>query len=89
MLLVDGQDVVSVGSADDVARPEGAPRVDVWGTSIMPAIVNAHAHLPSDRAERTALLLRMAYSGTGVVVAKISFAPVFFIRTTSLSKLAA
>lgn len=68
VLVVDGQDVVSVGAADDVEVPEGASRVDVTGKTIMPAIVNAHAHLPSDRAERTALLQHMAYYGTGVVI---------------------
>lgn len=68
VLVVDGTGLTAVGAAADVEVPAGAARVDLSGKTVMPAIVNAHAHLPSERAERTDLLQHMAYYGAGLVI---------------------
>ena len=44
LLISDGR-VQAVGRADDVAIPDGVPRVDVTGKTIIPGLVTAHAHL--------------------------------------------
>ena len=44
LLISDGR-VQAVGRADDVAIPDGGPRVDVTGKTIIPGLVTAHAHL--------------------------------------------
>jgi imidazolonepropionase-like amidohydrolase len=48
--------------------PRGATRVDLTGKTVMPTIVNAHVHLASTRAERTAQLEHMGYYGAGAAV---------------------
>ena len=45
VLLVSDGRVQAVGRADDVAIPDGVPRVDVTGKTIIPGLVTAHAHL--------------------------------------------
>ena len=57
-----------VGPRAEVRVPDGARRVDLAGRTVMPAIVNAHIHLSSERAERTEQLQHMAYYGAGAVV---------------------
>jgi imidazolonepropionase-like amidohydrolase len=44
LLVRDGR-VVSTGSADAVAIPPGAERIDVSGKTIVPGLINAHAHI--------------------------------------------
>ena len=44
LLISDGR-VQAVGSAAEVAIPDGVPRVDVTGKTIIPGLVTAHAHL--------------------------------------------
>ncbi|MDH3733790.1 MAG: amidohydrolase family protein [Gemmatimonadota bacterium] len=68
VFLVENERFAGVGAAGDLAIPEGASRVDLDGSTVMPAIVNAHIHLSSDRAERTLQLQHMAYYGAGAVV---------------------
>lgn len=58
----------AVGSAGDVDIPAGATRVDLSGRTVMPALVNAHIHLSTDREERAEQLRHMAYYGAGTVV---------------------
>jgi imidazolonepropionase-like amidohydrolase len=45
VLVVDGDHIVSVGTADKTPRPEGARVIDLRGRTIMPGIINAHGHL--------------------------------------------
>ncbi len=66
-LVEDGQ-FVQVGAAGALEIPAGATVVDLSGKTVMPAIVNAHVHLPTTRPERTELLRHMAYYGAGTVV---------------------
>jgi len=44
VLLTDGKHIKAVGTADEVSIPKGAKVVDVSGKTIMPGIVDAHAH---------------------------------------------
>lgn len=44
-LVVLDQRVVAVGQRGAVAIPDGSVRVDVTGKTIMPAMINVHAHL--------------------------------------------
>ncbi|MBW3533815.1 MAG: amidohydrolase family protein [Gemmatimonadetes bacterium] len=66
-VVEDGR-VTLVGRSGDLDAPAGATRVDLTGKTVMPAIVNAHMHLPSTREERTELLRHTAYYGSAAVV---------------------
>lgn len=59
--------VTAVGSADELEAPSGAARVDLTGRTVMPALVNAHMHLPSTRAERAEQLRHNAFYGAAAV----------------------
>ena len=58
----------AVGAAGEVEEPAGAAHVDLSGKTVMPAIVNAHIHLASDRETRTDQLQHYAYYGQSMVV---------------------
>ncbi len=58
----------AVGAAGEVEEPAGAAHVDLSGKTVMPAIVNAHIHLASDRDARTDQLQHYAYYGQSMVV---------------------
>jgi len=45
VLLVQDQRVVALGPRGTVTLPSGAIRVDVTGRTIMPAMINVHAHM--------------------------------------------
>jgi imidazolonepropionase-like amidohydrolase/Tol biopolymer transport system component len=44
-VLVEANRIVAVGPADSVRVPAGARRIDVTGKTIMPGLVDVHAHL--------------------------------------------
>jgi Tol biopolymer transport system component/imidazolonepropionase-like amidohydrolase len=44
VILIAGNRISAVGSADDVVIPEGTLRVDVTGKTIIPGLIDAHAH---------------------------------------------
>jgi imidazolonepropionase-like amidohydrolase len=44
LVLQDGR-ITAVGSQADVSTPSGATRVDATGKTIMPAMINVHAHM--------------------------------------------
>ena len=44
IVVQDGR-VTAIGTASSVAMPQGAARVDVSGKTIMPAMINVHAHM--------------------------------------------
>lgn len=58
----------AVGAAGEVEEPAGAAHMDLAGKTVMPAIVNAHIHLASDRETRTDQLQHYAYYGQSMVV---------------------
>lgn len=68
VLVIDGERIISVGTRASTQIPEGAEHVDLSGHTVMPAVVNTHAHLANDRAERVAQLEHMAYYGASLVV---------------------
>ena len=45
VVLIGGGRILAVGAAADVQVPDGAARVDVSGKTIIPGLINAHAHL--------------------------------------------
>jgi len=68
VFVVEGDRFIQVGRREEVQIPRGATRVDLSGKTVMPAIVNAHAHLASTREERVDQIQHMAYYGAGLVV---------------------
>ena len=43
--VVDNGRIVVVGSKGAIAVPAGAERVDLTGKTVMPALINVHAHV--------------------------------------------
>ncbi|NNF29405.1 MAG: amidohydrolase family protein [Gemmatimonadetes bacterium] len=68
VLVVSEGRIVAAGAQQDVPVPDGAETIDVSGKTIMPAVVNAHVHLPPQREARIQSLRHMAYWGTGLAV---------------------
>lgn len=66
--VVSGGKFVTVGAAGQVSAPEGAKRVDLSGTTVMPALIDAHTHLSTTRDELRADLQRRAYYGVGAAL---------------------
>lgn len=66
--LVEADRFTHVGASADVEIPAGALRVDLGGSTVMPAIVNAHMHLEPERTARTSQLQHLAYYGVGAAV---------------------
>ena len=68
VLIVADDRFLAVGAAGEIEIPRGAARVDLTGRTVMPALVNAHIHLSTEREERAEQLRHMAYYGAGTVV---------------------
>jgi imidazolonepropionase-like amidohydrolase len=68
VLVVEGDRLMAVGTRENVDVPQGATAVDLSGKTVMPAIVNAHVHVSTERAERAEQLQHMAYYGAGTVI---------------------
>ena len=66
-VVADGK-FVTVGVAGDVAVPPGAKRVDLSGSTVIPAIVDAHTHLSTTRDALLIDLQRRAYFGVGAAL---------------------
>jgi imidazolonepropionase-like amidohydrolase len=45
-LLIKGNRIIGLGAAAEVAIPDSAARVDVTGKTLMPGLIDAHAHGP-------------------------------------------
>jgi imidazolonepropionase-like amidohydrolase len=78
-LVVENGTLTQVGRAGEVTVPAGAARVSLAGKTVMPAIINAHAHLGYRRGASFAVenytrdniidhLQRMAYHGIAAVM---------------------
>ncbi len=65
LVVVDQGRIVAVGAAGAVTAPEGAARVDLQGKTVIPAIIDAHTHLSTNRDALLADLKRRAYFGVG------------------------
>ncbi|MDH3223065.1 MAG: amidohydrolase family protein, partial [Gemmatimonadota bacterium] len=68
VLVISEGRILAAGPGAQVDVPAGADIIDVSGKTIMPAIVNAHVHLPPQREARIESLRHMAYWGTGLAV---------------------
>ena len=44
-LLIEGERIIAVGSIGEVTAPDGAVTVDLAGKTVIPALIDAHAHL--------------------------------------------
>ena len=77
-LLVEGDRIVAVGPRGEVVTPLGATQIDVTGKTIIPALIDAHAHLGYEgytswgaenytRSNLIEHLERYAYYGFGAV----------------------
>src|SRR5687768_17139731 len=58
---------VQVGRRGELKPPAGAARVDLSGKTVMPAIVDTHAHLANERAALIDQLQHKAYYGVAAV----------------------
>jgi imidazolonepropionase-like amidohydrolase len=68
VVVVDGGQIVAVGPAADVDVSSVETRYDLSGKTMVPAFVNAHAHLVADRPERAEQLQHFAYYGQSAVL---------------------
>jgi imidazolonepropionase-like amidohydrolase len=66
--VVDDTHFVQVGRTGEVFVPAGAPRVDLTGMTVMPAIVDTHTHLSRDRDALVRDLQRRAPFGVGAAL---------------------
>jgi imidazolonepropionase-like amidohydrolase len=46
-IIIEGNRIVAVGKANEVTIPADAKRLDVQGKTIMPGLIDVHAHLPN------------------------------------------
>ncbi len=67
VFVVEEGRFTAVGRMGEVEIPEGASRVDLTGKTVVPAFINAHMHLPSERAALVEMLRHNAYYGAGAV----------------------
>jgi imidazolonepropionase-like amidohydrolase len=67
VFIVDGTRFTQVGAAGKVQIPAGARRVDLKGKTVIPAIVDTHVHMATERPLLIDQLQRKAYFGAGVV----------------------
>jgi imidazolonepropionase-like amidohydrolase/Tol biopolymer transport system component len=49
-VLIDGNRIIAVGPAQSVSVPANATRIDVTGHTIIPGIIDAHAHVGGESA---------------------------------------
>ena len=47
VVLIEGSDIVNVGSAQSAPVPEGAERIEAPGMTLMPGLIDTHDHLAS------------------------------------------
>jgi len=65
VFLVEAGRFTQVGRGGQVQIPSGARRVDLRGKTVIPAIVDTHTHLATERAALVDQLRRKAYFGVG------------------------
>jgi imidazolonepropionase-like amidohydrolase len=66
--VVENNRFVQVGRRGQVTAPASAARVDLTGKTVMPAVVDTHAHLANTREALVTQLRHKAYYGAGVVM---------------------
>ncbi|MEO2157977.1 MAG: amidohydrolase family protein [bacterium] len=68
VFVVEDEIFAWVGSRSEAGEMLSGESVDLSGSTVMPALVNAHFHLSSDRAERISQLQHMLYYGTAATI---------------------
>src|SRR5262245_1197005 len=66
--VVNGGRFTQVGRAGQIQVPAGARRVDLRGKTVMPAIIDTHTHMATDRPTLVDQLERKAYFGVSTVM---------------------
>jgi imidazolonepropionase-like amidohydrolase len=66
--IVSGNRFTQVGRAGQLQVPAGARRVDLRGKTVMPAIIDTHTHLATNREMLIDQLQRKAYYGVGAAL---------------------
>jgi imidazolonepropionase-like amidohydrolase len=66
--VVDGGRFTQVGKAGEVRVPSGAARVNLKGTTVMPALIDTHTHLSQTREALIEDLKRRAYYGVAAAM---------------------
>ena len=66
--VVNGNRFTQVGRGGQVQVPAGARRVDLRGKTVMPAIIDTHTHLATNREMLIDQLQRKAYYGVGAAM---------------------
>jgi imidazolonepropionase-like amidohydrolase len=66
--VVDGTRFTQVGRGGQVQAPASARRVDLRGKTVMPAIIDTHTHLATNREMLVDQLQHKAYYGVGVAM---------------------
>jgi imidazolonepropionase-like amidohydrolase len=66
--IVENGRFSQVGTRGQLKGPAGATRIDLTGKTVMPAIVDAHTHMPTERQALIDLLQRKAYYGVAAVI---------------------
>ena len=66
--IVNGTRIAQVGRAGQVQVPAGSRRVDLRGKTVMPAIIDTHTHLATNRDMLVDQLQRKAYHGVGLAM---------------------
>ena len=67
VVIVTSDRITQVGRSGEVQVPEGARRVSLTGKTVMPAIVDTHTHVPTNRDALVDLLQRKAYYGVTAI----------------------
>jgi imidazolonepropionase-like amidohydrolase len=66
--IVQNNRFTQVGRRGQLKVPSGAVRIELTGKTVMPAIIDAHTHMPNDRPALVDLLQRKAYYGVAAVI---------------------
>ncbi len=66
--VVQGNRFTEIGRRGQVKVPAGAARVDLSGKTVMPAIVDAHTHMPTEQPALASVLEHKAYYGVGALI---------------------
>ena len=64
VFVVEDETFAWVGSRSEAGEMPSGASVDLSGSTVMPALINAHFHLSSDRTERISQLQHTLYYGT-------------------------
>jgi imidazolonepropionase-like amidohydrolase len=67
VMVVQRDRILQVGRAGDIDAPNGATRVYLTGKTVMPALIDTHTHIASERDPMMDQLRRQAYWGVAAV----------------------